>query len=422
MVIVSMAFVLSFMFFRAGISEFLGARDRASRLLMDYILGFAPGMLFANVSAFLLSLTAYNNDIGISYIAAVVLFGGDVLADILLVAPLGIFGIGLASSISSAVVFAILIPGFLKSSKTIHFECGHMETGLLLESVKRGLPVLLFNAGLIMKNSLLNYSLVKASGNSGIAVVNVLVAVCGITGTVSGGFVNAYTILVSLYYGGEDWDGLLDLFNIAFLSGFICNVVMTAAATVFAGLWSGVFFNTGTDIWFMAKRMFMFGFWFLPLNLIFSLIMNTYKAQGKMKLVDIMTFVEVGIVGMIAFLLVPVLGTDAAWMANTWGDILCLVIILVTLFILYKKISLGIPDILRLEDDFGANSEQFVEYEITDMADVSAASESVMDFCKKSGVDSRRSFLASLCVEELTRNIIQHGGIKRIIIMWMYAW
>jgi anti-sigma regulatory factor (Ser/Thr protein kinase) len=141
--------------------------------------------------------------------------------------------------------------------------------------------------------------------------------------------------------------------------------------------------------------------------------MNPYKAQGKMILVDIMTFVEVGIVGMIAFLLVPVLGTDAAWMANTWGDILCLVIILVTLFILYQKISLGIPDILRLEDDFGANSEQFVEYEITDMADVSAASESVMDFCKKSGVDSRRSFLASLCVEELTRNIIQHGGYQK---------
>ncbi len=141
--------------------------------------------------------------------------------------------------------------------------------------------------------------------------------------------------------------------------------------------------------------------------------MNTYKAQGKMNFVDVMTFVETGIIGMIAVLTVPVFGTDAAWMVNTWADLLCLVIILVTLFILYKKVNLGISDILRLEDDFGAATEQFVEYEISDMDEVSAASESVMDFCKKRGVDNRRSFLASLCVEELTRNIIQHGGYQK---------
>ena len=412
-IVVSLVFVLTLMIFRAGISEFLGARDQAAHLLMEYILGFAPEILFANTSAFLLALTSYNNDIRISYIAAAALLVGDVLADIVLVVPLGIFGVGLASSISSAAMFITLIPGFLKKNKTIHLEPMNVETGLVFEAVKRGIPVLLFNAGLIMKNSLLNYSLINSSGDSGIAVVNVFASVCGITCTILGGFTNAYATLGSLYYGGEDREGLLDLFNIAFLCGFICNVAMAAAAAVFSGLWSSVFFISGTDIWFIAKRMFIVGFWFLPLNLIFNLIMNTYKAQGKMNFVNIMSFAETGLVGIIAVLAVPVLGTDAAWMANTWSDILCLVIILVTLHIFYKKVGLGISDILRLEDDFGASREQFVEYEVSDMAGAAAASKSVMDFCKKSGVDSRRSFLAALCVEELTRNIIQHGSYQK---------
>ncbi len=412
-VVIGIIFSLALVIFRAGISEFLGARGQAAKLLMDYIFGFAPGILFANSAAFFLSLTSFNNDIRISYIAAVVLFGGNVLADIALVGPLGIFGIGLASTISSAVMFAILLPGFMKQNKTIHLEPSHMEIGLVWEVIKRGMPMLLFNAGLIMKNSLLNYSLINYSGDNGIAVVNVLASVCGITGTVLGGFVNAYATLGSLYYGEEDREGLLDLFKAAMLRGFICIVAIALAFTVFAGHLSSVFFTNGTDTWVIGKRMFMLGFWFLPFNLIFNLIMNTYKAQGKMNLVNILAFVETSAVGILAVLTVPGMGTDAAWLANTWSDIICLVIILVMVPVLNKKFSLRIPAILRLEDDFGATPQQFVEYEIPDIAGISAASESVMDFCKNSGVDSKRSYLASLCVEELARNIIQHGGYRK---------
>ncbi len=130
---VSLVLVLVLVFFRADISYFLGARNRTAQLLMEYILGYAPEILFANTSAFLLSLTSYNNDIRISYIATAVLLVGNVLADMVLVVPLGIFGIGLASTISSAAVFAILMPGFLKRNKTIHLELTNVDISLVFE-------------------------------------------------------------------------------------------------------------------------------------------------------------------------------------------------------------------------------------------------------------------------------------------------
>ena len=410
---ISSAFVLVLVFFRAGISGLLGAKGQAATLLMEYMLGFAPGILFSNTAAFLLSLTSYNNEIRISCIAALVLFGGNVLADVVLVGPLGLFGVGLASTISSGAMFAILLPGFLKRNKTIHLEPAQIKLGLVWEAVKRGMPSLLFNVGLIMKNSLLNYSLITYSGDAGIAVVNVLASICGITGTVLGGFVNSYATLGSLYYGEEDREGLLDLFKTALLSGFLISVAMASVTTVFSGPLSNVFFSAGTDIWLIGKRMFMLGFWYLPLNLIFNLLMNTYKAQGKMHLVNILSFVETAIIGILAVLTVPVMGTDAAWLANTWSDILILLIILILLPALNKEVSYSLPYILRLDDSFGATGEQFVEYEISDIEGVSAVSEAVKDFCKNRGMDRKKSFWASLCVEELTHNIIQHGGYQK---------
>jgi len=408
--VLSLAFALALVVFRPGISGLLGARDQTAELLMDYILGFAPGILFANTAALMLSLTSYNNDVRISCIASVVMFAGNVLADIVLVGPLGIFGVGLASTISSAAMFAILLPGFLKQNKTIHFEPAHGEAGLIGEAVKRGLPALLFDAGLIMKNSLLNYTLINCSGDDGIAVVNILASLCGITGTILGGFANAYTTLGSLYYGEEDREGFLELFKMAVRSGTIAAVIMAGAATVFSGFLSDIFFIAGTEIWLIGKRMFMLGFWFLPFNLVFNLLMNTYKIQGKMILVNILSFAETAAIGILAVLTVPAFGTDAAWLANTWSDLLCLVILLAVLPVLIKKVSCSIPDIMRLEDDFGAKSGQFAEYAISDIEDVSAVSESVMEFFGKTGVDRKKTYWAALCVEELTRNIIQHGG------------
>ena len=242
--------------------------------------------------------------------------------------------------------------------------------------------------------------------------MNVLNSACGIFGAILGGFTTAYMTLVSLYYGEEDREGLVDLFRYAIIGGLVAMVAACAVCSVFDGQLSAVFFAPQTRIWEIGRDMFLFGLWFFPINMVFNIFMNTYKAEGRMTLVNMMSFVETAFTGIIAFLTVPKGGTDAAWLANTWCDIFCMAVILISVFVFAKKISFAPQYLLKLARDFGAGEGEYAEYRISDVADVTSISDEVIKFCKGRGVDERKSFWAGLCVEELTRNILQHGGYK----------
>lgn len=85
-----------------------------------------------------------------------------------------------------------------------------------------------------------------------------------------------------------------------------------------------IHFETGTAGWEMARCMFVLGFLFFPINAVINTLLYGYKAQGRMTLVNIMSFVEVAATGVFAVLTAPRFGADAVWLANTWSDILVL--------------------------------------------------------------------------------------------------
>lgn len=396
--------------FRSGVSDILGARGSADVLLEDYILGFAPGMIFSSLAALLLSLASFNNAIRTSYAATAVMFVGNVAADIILAKPMGIFGIGLASTVSSLAMFAVLIPVFVDKRSTIHFVPRRPDMKPVTEAIRRGMPSLSLAAGVLVKNSLLNYSLVRYAGNDGIAVVNVLASICSMTGSFLGGFAGGHAALASLYFGEEEREGFMKLFRYACRLGVVCMTLMAAAFSVFAEPLAGIFFTPGTPVFLLGCRMLLLGFWFLPLNVFFNILLNTYKVQNRMKPANILSFAETGSIGVIALLAMPVLGTDAAWLANTASDIVCVIILCALTLYLNRHAGSFADRIMNLPRDFGAAPEKVFERGITNKQEAILASEAVVALCRRCGVDNRRANLSGLCVEELTRNILEHGG------------
>jgi anti-sigma regulatory factor (Ser/Thr protein kinase) len=84
----------------------------------------------------------------------------------------------------------------------------------------------------------------------------------------------------------------------------------------------------------------------------------------------------------------------------------------ISVFVWRKKTSLSVSDLLKLPDDFGGKEDEFAEYSIGDMADVTETSEAVMNFCRARNVEGKKALWASLCIEEVTKNILQHGVIR----------
>ena len=408
--IYSVIFGLVLVLFRDPLSALLGAQGDVRKLLAAYITGYAPGILFSTLTSYLLSLASFNNEINRSYISSAVMLCGNIIFDLTLVKPLGLLGIGLAYSLSSFAAFLILLPGFIGKSKTFRFQKAAFDPSLVAEAARRGLPSLLFTGGMLVKNSLTNYTLMTYVGNDGIAIANVLGSVCGIVGTFCGGYGSAYSTLASLFYGEDDRGGFTDLFRYSLRMGFLSLFLVVALMAVFSAPLTGIFFKPGTEVWNMGQRMFLIGFWFFPLNLILNMLLRSYQAQGKMMLMNVMSFAETALAGLILWAAVPSFGTDAAWLANLWSDILSVLIVLISVITWKKGVSLSVPDFLKLPENFGAGPDESAEYSLLSEDQVSAVSEAVIAFCKERSMDERKAFWAGLCVEEMTSNIFKHGA------------
>ena len=398
---------------RVPLAVLLGAGGESAVLLARYIAGYSFNVLFSSLSSLMISVTSLNNEIKRSYIATTALFLCNVIFDVLLVKPLGIFGIGFASTLSSLAVFLILLPAYTKKEKTIHIEKTAFDMGLMTEAARRGTPALLFNSGILIKNSLINYSLITYVGESSIAVANVLVSICGIVGTFTGGCYSAHSALASLYYGEEDRDGFIDVFRMALFTGTISVTLPVGLMAVFSSALSGVFFDPGTEMFEMGRHMFILGFFFFPFNVFLNLLMNSYKVQGRMKLVDIMSFLETSMIGLLTLATVPFFGSDAAWLANMWSEILAITIMIISVFVRAGKVDFSVTSLLNLPLDFGASRDEFNEYSVETPEDVSDVSAKVITYCRSKGINGKKAFWVGLCIEELAVNTLRHGMFRR---------
>ena len=409
-----LAFVFSFSLyvFRVPLSVLLGAEGTAAILLQNYVKGYAFSVLFSSLSSLLIALAAYNNDIKRSYLATGVMFVSNFLLDTFLVRPLGIYGIGIASLISTLLSFLIMIPAYIDPAKTVHFERAPFDVGLAMRAIRLGLPNLLITCAFFVKNSLTNVAVIQAAGAEGIAVANVMVSVAGIAGALSGGCTNAFQSLASVLYGEEDREAFIEAANLALWLGELFTFLLVLFMTVFSSACSAVFFSRETSTFMMCRDMFMLGFWYYLLNIPINLLLSSYRVQGKMTLVNLMAFFETAVIGVFAVVSVPVLGIKGAWLSGLFGDVISLTIILVGVFVQKKRIDLSWDALLKLPDDFGTNEEEYREFTVHSNEEVSAVSDAIVKFCRTRVNESKRAFWAGLCVEEITCNILEHGFYK----------
>ena len=66
-------------------------------------------------------------------------------------------------------------------------------------------------------------------------------------------------------------------------------------------------------------------------------------------------------------------------------------------------------DMLAIPQRIGVGSEDRIDISVTSEEEVLDVSEQVGEFCLRHEIDARRSFFASLCMEEMAGNIVKHG-------------
>lgn len=402
--------VLLFLF-RRELAAGLGTRGTMQAELSAYMVGISLGIVGQLLSCYLMPFLQINGHNRLSYLAMAVNLVGNMGFNTLFVAVLswGLFGMGLATSLSSLFCVGVMLPVFCQKKELAHFDPHGLKVRDLVDIARIGSPVLMFHAGLFIKNYGMNCALLNGSIMDSVAVLTLQGNLCGILGALGFSSGTVVQMLSSFYIGEGDRKSVLEVFAVAMKNGLsLCILAILLLLSCSMPILR-LFGLEGGATQAMALRMLRMLCLAILLNLVLTVLVKLLQAAEKLALANAITFLENAFQGVFALLFVGKLGADAAWAANPVATALCLLAVMV------YGLSGGADcwrdplRFLHFPTDFGSAVDARMTLSICSQELVMDAARGLMEFCTRQGMSERACMTAGVCVEELAGNVVKHG-------------
>ena len=402
--------VLLFLF-RRELAAGLGTRGTMQAELSAYMVGISLGIVGQLLSCYLMPFLQINGHNRLSYLAMAVNLVGNMGFNTLFVAVLswGLFGMGLATSLSSLFCVGVMLPVFCQKKELAHFDPHGLKVRDLVDIARIGSPVLMFHAGLFIKNYGMNCALLNGSIMDSVAVLTLQGSLCGILGALGFSSGTVVQMLSSFYIGEGDRKSVLEVFAVAMKNGLsLCILAILLLLSCSMPILR-LFGLEGGATQAMALRMLRMLCLAILLNLVLTVLVKLLQAAEKLALANAITFFENAFQGVFALLFVGKLGADAAWAANPVATALCLLAVMV------YGLSGGADcwrdplRFLHFPTDFGSAVDARMTLAICSQELVMDAARGLMEFCTRQGMSERACMTAGVCVEELAGNVVKHG-------------
>jgi len=189
----------------------------------------------------------------------------------------------------------------------------------------------------------------------------------------------------------------------------ICGIII-ACAVPFTRLY---YQDTSAPVFMMT----VWGFRILPLCMPFSIICMHFtvyaQSSGKQLLVHILSILD-GFVDVALFtaILIRPIGMNSVYIANVLNGVVTTIVVVMYSMIKIKRFPHRMDELMVIPDNFGFSEDERLDISVRKEDEVVKVSRAVNDFCIKRGIDSRRAYMASLFLEEMAGNIVEHGFTK----------
>ncbi len=400
------------LFVPESIGAALGGNQETLAGLRDYIFGMAFGIIPQFMTAQLTAFLQIEQQQKRTYIGIGVMSVLNVFLDwlFLVVLHMGMLGLGLATSISTWALFLIQASFYLTGKANITIQLKGFRWGDLWDMIKIGLPGAIVVFCLAARGIILNNLLLSSAGNDGVSALSALNTCGGFLYAITAGLGSATRLLVSIYVGEEDRTSLVLIIKTALVKGTSLVIGLAAAVMACSGLISSIFFTPGTNAYDLTRQLFLIYPLSMPLSAITIIMINYYQSAEQMKIVHILSVMD-GIIGTVlsALILAPILGATGIWIAHVLNGVYTVLAVLLYAWHIRKQAPRSVENLLALPSDFGIDADHRLDITIHAAAEVTETSGLIMDFCRRTGVDEKRSYYAGLCMEEMAANIVKHG-------------
>ncbi len=395
------------------IASLLGAPANLNADLARYIMGYAIGILPMLISQQLASFLQMERQNTRGYIGIAGMIVTNVSLDIVFVCVMGmgIFGLALATSIGNLVYFLLLIPYYFTKKAQLRFSIKNIlweETGNL---IKIGFPGALLIFCCAARGMVINRVLLRYAGEDGLSALSGFNLICGFYIAFCLGCGSMVRMLIAIFIGEEDKESMKKTLKLVFTKGMAMAVALAAAAAIFSGPLTSIFFPDKTsNVYHLAHQLFLIYGLCIPLVLICQVLTNYMQAMERNLFVNVQSVFD-GFFSMVvpSLLLAPALGALGVWLANPIGMILTILLVPIYCTICWQHIPRSLDEWMLLDKDFGVSEKDALNIAIDNLSDVSKASSVIQQFCEDHGMGKRASYYSALSLEEMAGNVINHG-------------
>lgn len=399
--------------FPAQVAEGLGADASLRRPLMDYIIGFAVGIIPQLLAGQFSSFLQMERKDKLGYIGIGAMLVANIVLDVLFVAILkmDVYGLALATALANWLYFLILVSYYFTKKAQLRFSFAAILWNDLLPMIKIGLPGAMLVFCLALRSLAINRILLRYAGQDGLSAVGAFNMVCCLFIALCLGAGAVVRMLTSIFVGEEDRDSIKNLIRIAFTRCLALSVVVGVVIVLLAPALTGIFFaDSASRVYQLTRQIFAIYGFCVPLVLMCSVPSNYLQAMGHGMFVNIQSVFD-GLLGMVipAMILAPHMGAMGVWLANPIGIVITILLVPVYAFIYWKRVPRSLDEWLFLKAEFGVSDQDRLELAITCKEDLVQTAVQVQAFCEAHGTAGRTAYMAALCLEEMAGNVVRHG-------------
>ena len=395
---------------------FLPQDPVVNALFAQYLFGKAVGVVPFVLGVQLTTFLAMENELklttfaGAAYIVANVAFH----ALFVVVLKMEAFGLSFAASLASWVYMAVLAQHFLRGKSFLRFDFKVIAWGEARELFRYGYSPASVQAYYAVRSIIINAIILATAGTVGLSAYATAYTFMNIFWSLPDGMEAVSRMLIGVSIGEEDKQALTDVMRVMFRRYVPMALAMTVLITLCAEPLTNLYYHDAAEA---VYQMTMWGIriypWCFPLSVI-TMHFNVYgNAMEKHTLTHGIQLLD-GFVCVPVYMLLfmPHMGTVGAFVAYVLRGLTVCAFIFIYACVCGKKVPHTMDELMAIPEGFGVAPEARMDLCVRSIEEVVTVSQQVRAFCKARGVDSRRTFMSGLCLEEMAGNVVDHGFKK----------
>lgn len=342
--------------------------------------------------------------------AGLILFLLNMILDLafVLLLKMDIFGIGLATALSTLITVFFLLTHFLSKKSSYKFNRNLEFKEELSQIIKSGLPTALNQVYNMLRTIITNNLGAMVGGVIFLGALSVQSNVYALLCSVGIGIGSTTLALGGVFYGENDKTQLEQLLEISIKYDLVLIFIISVILFIFAPNFVYMFGNN-PEVYDTAIRGLRIFAWSLPFSGLCFILLNFYNATQQLKIANYLSFAHSflflsAFAGIFSFLI----GGDGIWISF----VLCEIVTLISLPFLIKlktnKFPKSLGDFVIVDkNEFPSENTYTVYVESED--ELMEIVENIDDELKDNDLDDETKLKIQLILEEMGKNILTHA-------------